>query len=306
MVRLLADHPGFEIAWATSSKEAGKLASGSMPHAPRDLRFEAPEPERLAQSAVDVLILGLPNGESAPWVRAFEAHAPAAVIVDLSTDHRGVSGWIYGQPERHRAAIATATRIANPGCYATAMQLALDPLTSLIEGPAHVFGVSGYSGAGATPSPRNDPEMLRENIMPYQHHVHSHETEVARELGHPIAFTPHVASFFRGLMVTCSFSLREKTSASELGARLMARYGQEPMVTLSEAAPLVRDSVGTHGVRVGGWSVSNDGLRGSVVATLDNLLAGAASQALRNANLATGQPENTGLEKTSRENKEAS
>lgn len=298
IVRLLAAHPGFELAWVTSSKEAGKPAQETIAEAPNDLLFEAPDPIRLAKTDVDVVIFGLPNGESDPWVRAFDAKSTQpsrTVLIDLSTDHRGAHGWVYGQPERHRAQIGEATRIANPGCYATAMQLALDPLVAMIEGPAHVFGVSGYSGAGATPSPRNDPETLRDNLMPYQHLAHSHETEVARELGHDIAFTPHVASFFRGLMVTCSFALREAQTSESLAAAFHARYRGEPMITLLDASPLVKDSVGKHDVRIGGWTVSPDGRRGAVVATLDNLLGGAASQALRNANLATGQAENTGL-----------
>ncbi len=299
LLRLLAAHPGFEVAWVTSSREAGALVKDSIPHAPEQLRFDAPNPAALAARTVDVVFLGLPNGESEPWVCAFCTHSPRTVIVDISSDHRGPSptaaGWVYGNPERHRAQIVQSTRIANPGCYATAMQLALAPLVARIAGPAHVFGVSGYSGAGATPSAKNDPEVLRDNIVPYRLVDHMHEHEVSHELAHPMCFVPHVAPFFRGLIVTCTFAVREKTNTAELYALLRAAYEGEPFVRVSDAAPLARDMVMRHDVHIGGLTVSNDGTHGAVVAALDNLLAGAATQAIRNANLATGQPEALGL-----------
>jgi N-acetyl-gamma-glutamylphosphate reductase len=122
----------------------------------------------VAATKLDVYVLALPNGTSEPYVEAIAKARPDAVIVDLSADHRFPreqdardGGWVYGQPERNRAALGGARRIANPGCYATAAQLSLAPLVPLLEGPANVFGVSGYSGAGTTPSPRNYPEALR-------------------------------------------------------------------------------------------------------------------------------------------------
>src|SRR4029079_13504573 len=122
---------------------------------------------------------------------AIERAQPGAVIVDLSADHRFDAAWVYGQPERKREGLTRARRIANPGCYATAMQLALAPLLPLVEGPANVFGVSGYSGAGTTPSPKNDPEALRDNLIPYALVGHGHEREVEAELGCRLFFVPH-------------------------------------------------------------------------------------------------------------------
>ena len=252
----------------------------------------------VAATKLDAYVLALPNGTSEPYVEAIGKARPDAVIVDLSADHRFVptgSDWIYGQPERNRAALRNARRIANPGCYATAAQLALAPLVPLLDGPAHVFGVSGYSGAGTTPSPKNDPEALRDNLMPYALTGHLHEREVATQLGCRVFFVPHVAPFFRGLTVTVSVALAKAATKDELTARYVEAYGREKMVRFQEAIPLVRDIAEKHDTVIGGLTVSDDGRHAVVVATLDNLLAGAATQALRNVNLALGFPENQGV-----------
>jgi N-acetyl-gamma-glutamyl-phosphate reductase len=257
----------------------------------RDGKSEA----EVAAERLDAYVLALPNGASEPYVRAIASARPDAVIVDLSADHRFDSGWIYGQPERKRAALAGARRIANPGCYATAMQLALAPLVPLLEGPANVFGVSGYSGAGTTPSPKNDPEALRDNLMPYALVGHLHEREVAAQLGCRLFFVPHVAPFFQGLTVTVSVALAWPCTRADLEGRFREAYGEEPLVRVQDEIPLVRDIVGRHDVAIGGLTLSEDGRHAVVVATIDNLLGGAATQALRNLNLALGLPENQGV-----------
>src|SRR5690606_2748637 len=97
----------------------------------------------------------------------------------------------------------------NPGCYATAMQLAISPLLDRLAGPPQCFGVSGYSGAGSTPSDKNDVDKLRDNLMPYALADHLHEREVSRHLGVPVEFMPHVAPHFRGITMTVNMHLRE-------------------------------------------------------------------------------------------------
>jgi N-acetyl-gamma-glutamyl-phosphate reductase len=251
--------------------------------------------EDVAAKKLDAYLLALPNGATAAYVDAIERARPDAVIVDLSADHRFDDAWVYGQPERLRARITGARRISNPGCYATAMQLALAPLIPLLEGHASVFGVSGYSGAGTTPSPKNDPEVLRDNLLPYALVDHVHEREVTRQLRHPVLFMPHVAPFFRGITVTVSVAFEEPHTLEELTALYASTYGDEPLVQLSAEPPLVRDIAGKHHVAIGGVSVSKGGRHGAVVATIDNLLGGAATQAIRNLNLAMGFPEQMGL-----------
>ena len=131
------------------------------------------------------------------------------VIVDLSADHRFDDAWYYGLPELTRHAIAANARISNPGCYATAMQLAIAPLTDQLAGPPQCFGVSGYSGAGTTPSDKNNPDKLRDNLMPYALVDHVHEREVSRQLGMPVEFMPHVAPHFRGITMTVNLWLQQ-------------------------------------------------------------------------------------------------
>jgi N-acetyl-gamma-glutamyl-phosphate reductase len=274
LLALVARHGGLDVRLETSKRDG--LA-----------------PEDVARAGCDAYVLALPNGEAARYVAALPKDA---VVVDLSTDHRLDPAWVYGQPDRLRARIRGARRIANPGCYATAMQLALAPLVPLLEGPAHVFGVSGYSGAGTTPSPKNDPENLRDNVLPYSLTGHAHEREVAAHLGCRLFFVPHVASFFRGLTVTVSVAFSEAQSIEALSARYREAYGKEPLVRLHAEPPLVRDVMERHETNIGGLSLSHDGRHAVVVATIDNLLGGAATTALRNLNLTLGFDELRGID----------
>ena len=213
----------------------------------------------------------------------------------MSADHRFDEAWVYGLPELFRSKIAGAKRIANPGCYATAAALVVGPMATLIERPAQAFGVSGYSGAGTAPSPRNDVEALRDNLMPYALTGHLHEREVTRHVG-PVYLMPHVAAFFRGITMTVSLDLREPLSQEALQAVYERAYAGEPMVKITREIPLVRDAASLPGATIGGFAVDEARRRAVVVSTLDNLLKGAASQAVQNLNLAFGFTELEGID----------
>ena len=243
-------------------------------------------------------MLALPNGMAAPFVAEVDAVAPDTVIVDLSADHRFADAWHYGLPELTRDRAAGARRIANPGCYATAMQLAIAPMCDALAGPAQCFGVSGYSGAGTTPSPKNDPAALRDNLMPYALTGHLHGREVARQLGHAIEFMPHVAAHFRGITLTANLHLHRAFDAAAVRDRYDAHYRGEPLVRGVDEAPWVAAIAGRHHAEIGGFALADDGRRLVVVATLDNLLKGAATQALQNLNLAFGLEETLGIPMT--------
>jgi N-acetyl-gamma-glutamylphosphate reductase len=122
-----------------------------------------------------------------------------------------------------------------------------------------------------------------------------HEREVTRHLGHPVEFMPHVAPHFRGITMTVNAHLREPSTLDGLRSRYDAAYASEPLVRVVDGAPWVSRIANRHGVEVGGLALSDDGCRLVVVSTLDNLLKGAATQALQNLNLAFGQPETTGI-----------
>ena len=165
----------------------------------------------------------------------------------------------------------------------------------VLAGPVQCFGVSGYSGAGTSPSDKNDPEKLRDNLMPYSLVGHVHEREVSRQLQHPVEFMPHVAPHFRGLTITANMHLSSSMTAAEANARYRQRYGHEPLLRVIDDAPWVSRIAGKHHVEIGGFTVSGDGRRLVAAATLDNLLKGAATQALQNLNLAFGLPETQGI-----------
>jgi N-acetyl-gamma-glutamyl-phosphate reductase len=240
-------------------------------------------------------VLALPNGHSEAWVGAIERHAPEDLIVDLSADHRFDEHWVYGLPEVQRDRIVRARRIANPGCYATGAQLALYPVLDLLDGPAHVFGVSGYSGAGTTPSPKNDPRVLADNLVPYALSGHGHEHEIRWQLGHKVFFMPHVAPFFSGIVLTVSMPMKQGATKDVLWRRYLEAYQYEPLIEVQEAIPLPRDAAGKHGVTLGGLVFEATDGHAVIVVTLDNLLKGAATQCLQNMNLASGIDELAGL-----------
>ena len=175
LLRLLSRHPRLHVAFVTSRELAGRAVKAESPGSDCELSFEHLSPADCASREVDAYVLALPNDASDAYMREIEAKRPGAVVVDLSADHRFDDAWVYGQPERRRAAISGSKRIANPGCYATAFQLAAEPLIPFVTGPFHGFGVSGYSGAGTTPSPRNDPALLADSVLPYALVDHAHE-----------------------------------------------------------------------------------------------------------------------------------
>ncbi len=290
ILRLIGAHPQLQLAYASSRAKAGEAIAS----APGQV-FENLAPEEAAGRAADLVFLALPNGHAKAWASAIAAAAPDTRFIDMSADHRFDAHWVYGLPEHNRDAIRGARRIANPGCYATAAQLAIAPLKARLAHPPVIFGVSGYSGAGTTPSPRNDAAKLADNLMPYGLTGHVHEREIGQQLGKEVHFMPHVAAFFRGLSVTVDMRLDAPLQAEDVRAIYEDAYGGEPFIHLSGEAPQVRDCAGSQSARLGGFALGADGQRLVMVCVLDNLLKGAASQAMQNLNLAFGLPEACGL-----------
>ncbi|WAC64351.1 N-acetyl-gamma-glutamyl-phosphate reductase [Pseudoxanthomonas sp. SL93] len=288
LIRLIARHPHLELAFVSSRELDGQKVSDHIDGFAGDLRYENLSHEQVGAKGADAVILALPNGKAAELVAAIDAQTPATVIVDLSADYRFDDRWYYGLPELTRQHYAGQTRISNPGCYATAMQLAIAPLQDRLAGPPQCFGVSGYSGAGTTPSDKNNTELLRDNLMPYALTDHMHEREVSRQLGVPVEFMPHVAPHFRGITMTVNLWLQQPAKVEEIRALYRECYADEPLVHVLDEAPWVSRIAGRHDVEIGGFTLAPGGKRLVVVATLDNLLKGAATQAMQNLNLAFG------------------
>ena len=219
------------------------------------------------------------------------------VIVDLSADYRFDADWYYGLPELTRGRYSGQRRISNPGCYATAMQLAIAPMRDVLVGPVQCFGVSGYSGAGTSPSDRNNPDKLRDNLMPYSLAGHVHEAEVS-----PAAATSGRIHAACGAAFPRAHHHGQPASRPSVHARRGAvaatrdAYSQEPLVRVFDAAPWVSRIAGAQHVDVGGFTLA-DGRSAawSWSSTLDNLLKGAATQAMQNLNIAFGFDEFAGI-----------
>jgi len=291
ILRLVAGMHDLALVYASSRARAGETVEGA-----DGVRYEALDADTAAARGADAVILALPNGEAAPWAAALRAKRPDAVIVDLSADFRFDDSWVYGLPEIYgRDALISAKAISNPGCYATAGQLCVAPVRDRLAGPAHLFGVSGYSGAGATPSRKNDLEALADNLMPYGLLGHAHEREMSRHLGHEVRFSPHVAAFFRGIVLTAQLEFGEPQSPDGLKRTYFEAYDGEPLIRIQDAIPEIRDGAFAPGAVLGGLTLSEDGRRGVIVCALDNLLKGAAVQALQNLRLALGLDEFDGL-----------
>lgn len=295
LIRLIARHPQLELAFVSSRELAGQPVSAHIEGFAGELRYENLGHEQVAARGTDAVILALPNGKAGDIVAALETQAPDTVVVDLSADYRFNEDWYYGLPELTRASYAGQKRISNPGCYATAIQLSIAPLLDRLAGPPQCFGVSGYSGAGTTPSDKNDTGKLRDNLMPYALADHMHEREVSRHLGVPVEFMPHVAPHFRGITMTVNLWLNAAMKVEDVRALYRSRYAGEPLIRILDEAPWVSRIAGRHGVEIGGFTVAPGGKRVVVVSTLDNLLKGAATQAMQNLNLAFGFDEYTSI-----------
>jgi N-acetyl-gamma-glutamyl-phosphate reductase len=325
LLRLLARHPAMEVAWAAGDQAAGQPLAARYPGlraAYGELAFCSLD-EGLDKGA-DVLFCALPHGRTAQL--AARALGAAGLVVDLSADFRlrdpgaypvwygaehplpdQLGAWPYGLPELHREELRGAGRVAVPGCYPTAALLALAPLVAAglvaTEGIV-VDAKSGLSGAGRSLSDANLFAQANENVGPYKVGSHRHTPEIEQELalaaGAPVTvtFTPHLVPATRGILATCYATLAPSAGDEELAACYAAAYGDEPFVDLLTPAagwPSTRAVATTNRVQV---AAAADRRSGRVVAAaaIDNLVKGAAGQAVQCANLALGLPETAGLD----------
>lgn len=335
LLRLLAAHPDLEIAVVTAGASAGKIVAELHPHlagAPvvGELTLQAHDPAAFA--GCDLIFLALPAGESAAVAKT----VPGSVkIVDLGPDFRLADAaawerhytgphagrWVTGLPELPgaRAAIRAASRVAAPGCYATAAMLALVPLAAAgltDPGDIVVVAASGTSGAGR--SMRTD--LLASEVMgsvsAYSAAgVHRHTPEIEQALAEAaargqgadvdvqpvpavrVSFTPVLAPMPRGILATCTARLTAATvTTGELRQAIAEAYAGEPFITLLPVGswPATASVAGSNGVHLQVAADERAG-RAVVVAAIDNLGKGAAGQAIQDANLMLGLPETAGL-----------
>jgi len=324
LLRLLAGHPDLELGPLTAGASAGTPVTAVHPqltgHPGLDDRvFTRTDPDLLADA--DLLFVALPHGESAQ----LSARLPAQLkIIDLGADFRladpqawtryyptpYAGQWTYGLPELPgaRDAIKASTTVAAPGCYATASILALAPLLAAgLADPADIVIVaaSGTSGAGRAPRPDLLGSEVMGSMSAYQAGgTHRHTPEIEQALSErsrvsqsgpvTVSFTPTLAPMSRGILATCTAV--SAATASQLRAALHLAYGPEPFVQLLPEGrwPATGAIFGSNAAHLQVAADAHAG-RAIVVCALDNLVKGAAGQAIQIANLMLGLPETAGL-----------
>ena len=315
LLRLCAGHPGFEVAWATGETTAGSAVAAIYPSlAPAygPMEFSAFDPARAAE--VDLVFCALPHGRSQRLVPGLlEA---GCAVVDLAADFRladpaAYERWYgephaapellgrfaYGLPEGNREAVAKADAVAAPGCYPTAAALALAPLVAagavVAEGIV-VDAASGVSGAGRSLKHTTHFSTANEDFVAYGLLDHRHTPEIEQATGARVLFTPHLAPMTRGILATCYARPAGSTSTDELLGVLAEAYGDEPFVVVGTDPPSTKATWGSNAAHL---TVRHDERTGWVVAlaAIDNLVKGAAGQAVQCANLVLGLDESTGL-----------
>jgi N-acetyl-gamma-glutamyl-phosphate reductase len=310
LTRLVALHPGVELAvcgsdrWADEpvEKRAG-VAAG--------LRYVAPDRALELASSCAVVFCATPAEVSHEVVPRLVGRGP--IVIDLSGAYRlrDASAYarhytfehrhaallgeaVYGLPERNRDQLAGAKLIANPGCYATAIELALLPVVGLARDRFIVDAVSGVTGAGRKATEDMSFAEIAGDVRAYRTLHHQHVPEIEQLLESTIHFVPHLVPIARGILATCHAELAPGVTAQAIRASFEHRYAREPFVELAASADAVaiHDVVGTNRCKLG-FTIEGDAL--VVTAAIDNLVKGAAGQAVQNANLALGLPETTGL-----------
>lgn len=299
LLGLLSRHPRMTAAFATSEASAGEAAGNG--------RLRYVRAEDVPLEAVDVVFTCLPHGDAEVW--SLRARAAGARVVDLSSDLRdGRHGAVYGLPELWRQGIGDAELVANPGCYPTGILLGLAPLLSagLVDTarPVVVNASSGVTGAGR--SARRDLLFgeVAEDYRAYgAGNGHRHVPEIARGLALldgaavPFVFTPHLLPVRRGILETMVVPLASGASRDAALGAWQDAYETEPFIELwSEGLPSLRPVVGRNVVALGAAEVKDvEPPLLLVVAAFDNLVKGAAGQALQNANVMFGLCEREGL-----------
>jgi N-acetyl-gamma-glutamyl-phosphate reductase len=310
LVRLLARHPQVDLKHA--------MASGAV-DTPRRLPglariWDGPiaafTPEALVGS-VDAVFLGLPDSTSASVGRdlagqglrvfdlsgAFRLREPALRQRWYPATTELPPGTVYGLAEYNAPLLPASRLVACPGCYPTGALIALKPLADaeLLDGDVVIDAKSGISGAGKAPSERTHFSENHGSVAAYNVFAHRHTAEIEQELGRPVTFVPHLVPLDRGILETIYVRVRDGVDAAAIDTTLRAAYEHRPFVRLTgRDLPEIKHVAHTNFCDVG-WTLEPGGRRLVLVAVLDNLVKGAAGQAVQNFNLAFDLPEDTGL-----------
>ena len=300
LIRLLVHHPYAEIAWVHSNSMAGRPVADVH----QDLVGETTLSftDELSLSRVEVVFLCMGHGASAEFL-AKHAVPNDLKIIDLSQDFRLTDPshtFVYGLPELQRARIREATRIANPGCFATAIQLGLLPLAQAgwLRDEVHIHGITGSTGAGQQPTDTGHFSWRNNNVSVYKAFRHQHLRETTQnvrslqpDFAHPLNFIPVRGNFTRGIFVTLYTHLNVPIETVQ--AHYEQVYQDAPFVTVTHLNPHLKQVVNTNKGVV--YLEQQEG-KTLIISMIDNLLKGASGQAVQNLNLMMGWEETAGLQ----------
>ena len=319
LLRLLSSHPHFQVEYIAAGSQAGASITSVHPQLVNyaDRAFEATEISQM--NKCELLFFALPHGESAKLIAEVDSKIR---IVDLGADFRLESptswdkyyggeyagAWVYGLPEipGQREKISSATRIANPGCYATAIALAAAPAlhSKIIDGSdIVVVAASGTTGAGRKASTNLLGSEIMGSLTSYKFGgVHQHTPEIEQTLSSlgdgdvKISFTPILAPMPRGILATVTAKLKSNLKTADVQEMYRNFYNGEEFVSVLASNQLPKTSavLGSNSAQIQ-VAVDEHTNRIVISAVIDNLGKGAASQAIQNANLISGFPENAGL-----------
>lgn len=320
LVRILTHHPETEISLITSESRAGEKFSDVHPHFAGIADHTLDSVENIDKYDPELLFLALPHGVSMDYVKRFEGKGYK--IVDLSGDFRldspatytewykkehtypeGFADAVYGIPELNAERIKDASLVANPGCYPTSAILGLAPLASeksIEPGLVIIDSKSGITGAGIKAKPVNHFSQVNDNFKAYGIKTHRHAIEIQSTLStlgeQPLAvqFTPHLLPVDRGILSTIYVRPTGEMSEEKVQDLYRSFYADKPFVRFRESAPAIKDVRGTNYCDI--WCTYDERTGNiMIVSVIDNLMKGAAGQAVQNMNLMCGWDEAAGL-----------
>ena len=288
LLRILMNHPNVSLSDVVpvSASHAGQPVEVAHP----DLIGTGLVFVDTMPSSSDVIFLCTGHGKAADWMATNDVGD--AVVIDLSADHRLNAEWVYGLPEVHRDRIRTSKRIANPGCFATCIELGLLRLGEhgQLKESVVVNATTGSTGAGQAPSETTHFSWRANNLSVYKAFTHQHLAEIEQVLGMKPVFIPLRGAFPRGILASCV--VKSKAPAATVREHYRERFADHPFVHIVDDLPDVKRAVGTNNVFIGFDDHDGNVL---VVSVLDNLIKGASGQAIQNMNLACGFDETAGL-----------
>lgn len=297
LLRLLVHHPACQLVWVHSNSQKGKKVAEVHPDliGDCDLIFTGEVPNE----GIEAVFLGLPHGETKGFLEN-HAFSPETVIIDLSTDFRNESdGFVYGLPEVNAEKIKSAKRIANPGCFATGIQLALAPAIAKgwVKDAVQISGITGSTGAGKNLTETSHFSYRTGNMSVYKLFTHQHLNEIKQtfrqinsNFGSELLFVPYRGNFSRGIWITAHFPFAE---TEEEAIKAYQDFYQNAAFTFVSTQDIdLKQAVNTNKCIL---FVQKEAGQLVIYSAIDNLLKGASGQAVQNFNLAFGLEEKMGL-----------